>query len=83
MATKFAYTCSAMLGFALVPSLGQANNDVIKNSQNARNWAMQAGNMQNHRYSTLKQINKENVKDLRVAWQFSTGVLRGHEGGRW
>lgn len=81
MATKFAYTCSAMLGFALVPSLGQANNDVIKNSQNARNWAMQAGNMQNHRYSTLKQINKENVKDLRVAWQFSTGVLRGHEGG--
>ncbi len=23
----------------------------------------------------------ENVKDLRVAWTFSTGVLRGHEGG--
>jgi PQQ-dependent dehydrogenase (methanol/ethanol family) len=42
---------------------------------------MQAGNVQNHRYSTLKQINKSNVQDLRVAWMFSTGVLRGHEGG--
>src|SRR6266446_4094174 len=42
---------------------------------------MQAGNMQNQRYSALKQINKDNVKNLRVAWTFSTGVLRGHEGG--
>src|SRR6266513_81378 len=37
--------------------------------------------MQNHRYSALKQISTDNVKDLRVAWTFSTGVLRGHEGG--
>ncbi|MFL6719438.1 MAG: methanol/ethanol family PQQ-dependent dehydrogenase, partial [Burkholderiaceae bacterium] len=35
----------------------------------------------NHRYSSLAQINKGNVKNLQVAWTFSTGVLRGHEGG--
>ena len=29
---------------------------------------------------TLDQINKDNVGDLQVAWTFSTGVLRGHEG---
>ena len=29
---------------------------------------------------TLDQINKDNVDDLQVAWTFSTGVLRGHEG---
>ena len=29
----------------------------------------------------LDQINKDNVGDLQVAWTFSTGVLRGHEGG--
>ncbi|MDX5349397.1 MAG: methanol/ethanol family PQQ-dependent dehydrogenase, partial [Paracoccaceae bacterium] len=29
----------------------------------------------------LDQINRDNVGDLRVAWTFSTGVLRGHEGG--
>ena len=33
------------------------------------------------RYSTLNTINTENVKTLKVAWSFSTGVLRGHEGG--
>src|SRR5690606_38788073 len=38
------------------------------------------GDYANTRYSTLDQINKDNVKDLRVAWTFSTGVLRGHEG---
>ena len=26
-------------------------------------------------------INTGNVKNLKVAWTFSTGVLRGHEGG--
>ena len=41
---------------------------------------MQAGNYANTRYPTLDQINKDNVKDLQVAWTFSTGVLRGHEG---
>ncbi|MCJ2106723.1 PQQ-dependent dehydrogenase, methanol/ethanol family, partial [Methylobacterium sp. E-041] len=30
--------------------------------------------------SKLDQINKDNVKNLQVAWTFSTGVLRGHEG---
>jgi glucose dehydrogenase len=34
----------------------------------------------NTRYSKLDQINAKNVKDLQVAWTFSTGVLRGHEG---
>ena len=29
----------------------------------------------------MSQINKDNVGDLQVAWTFSTGVLRGHEGG--
>ena len=33
------------------------------------------------RYSKLNQINASNVGKLQVAWTFSTGVLRGHEGG--
>jgi glucose dehydrogenase len=79
MAAKFAYT-TALLGCALIPS-AFANDDVLKQTGNAKQWAMQAGNMQNQRYSGLKQITKDNVKNLRVAWTFSTGVLRGHEGG--
>src|SRR5881396_240671 len=74
-------TWGVLLGVAALPGLALANPEVIKLSQDAKNWAMQAGNMQNHRYSALKQISTDNVKDLRVAWTFSTGVLRGHEGG--
>jgi lanthanide-dependent methanol dehydrogenase len=70
-----------LLGLVVLPGAALANEDVIKLTGDSKNWAMQAGNMQNHRYSALKQINKDNVKNLRVAWQFSTGVLRGHEGG--
>src|SRR5256884_7965184 len=74
-------TWGVLFGLAALPGLALANPEVIKLSQDAKNWAMQAGNMQNHRYSALKQISTDNVKDLRVAWTFSTGVLRGHEGG--
>jgi PQQ-dependent dehydrogenase (methanol/ethanol family) len=42
---------------------------------------MQAGDFANTRYSALKQITADNVGKLQVAWTFSTGVLRGHEGG--
>jgi glucose dehydrogenase len=44
-------------------------------------WVMQAGNYANHRDSQLKQITSDNVSKLQVAWTFSTGALRGHEGG--
>src|SRR5450631_997399 len=57
-----------------------ADADLDKAAANADNWASQAGGEYNQRYSTLKQINAANVKKLQVAWTFSTGVLRGHEG---
>jgi lanthanide-dependent methanol dehydrogenase len=44
------------------------------------NWASQAGDYANHRYSDLKQINAGNVGKLQVSWTLSTGLLRGHEG---
>jgi PQQ-dependent dehydrogenase (methanol/ethanol family) len=70
------------LGLALLalPSLALANADVEKNIANSKNWAMQAGDMFNQRYSKLNQINTGNVGKMQVAWTFSTGVLRGHEG---
>ena len=57
-----------------------ANETVMEAIANAKQWAIQTGDYANTRYSTLAQINKDNVKDLKVAWTFSTGVLRGHEG---
>ena len=71
----------AGMGLVLaVPALALANPDLESKIANSKNWAMQAGDFSNKRYSKLKQINKGNVKDRR--WPgLSTGVLRGHEGG--
>ena len=57
-----------------------ANQDLATLIADPNNWAMQAGDFANHRYSPLQQINASNVNKLQVAWMFSTGVLRGHEG---
>lgn len=73
------WSCLGMVLLAL-PGLALANSDVEKNIANPKNWAMQAGDMYNQRYSRLNQINKSNVGKMQVAWTFSTGVLRGHEG---
>src|SRR5688500_13115205 len=43
-------------------------------------WHMPAGDYANSRYSELSSITPQNAANLRVAWAFSTGVLRGHEG---
>jgi PQQ-dependent dehydrogenase (methanol/ethanol family) len=57
-----------------------ANESAQEAISDSKNWAIQTGDYANHRYSELNQITKDNVKELRPAWTFSTGVLRGHEG---
>jgi lanthanide-dependent methanol dehydrogenase len=58
-----------------------ANDELVKMSQNPKDWVMPTGDYANTRYSKLNQITAANVGKLQVAWTFSTGVLRGHEGG--
>jgi PQQ-dependent dehydrogenase (methanol/ethanol family) len=43
------------------------------------NWTMPAKNYASTRYSGLDEINVSNVKDLKVAFTFSSGVARGQE----
>ncbi len=62
-------------------SMAFANDDLMTQMDDPKQWAIQTGDYANQRYSELDQINAENVGDLQVAWTFSTGVLRGHEGG--
>ena len=58
----------------------QAAPDLDKALANPNNWAHARGGYNNQGYSELSQINTRNVKDLKLAWTFSTGVNRGHEG---
>ena len=58
-----------------------ANEDVKKLTKNPDNWATWGGNYAGTRYSELNEINAKNVKKLQLVRMFSTGILRGHEGG--
>jgi len=77
---RWFHTVLAMAWLLAFPGVTWANADLEKMIANPDNWAMQAGDMYNHRYSNLTQINAKNVGKMQVAWMFSTGVLRGHEG---
>ncbi|MCB1922965.1 MAG: methanol/ethanol family PQQ-dependent dehydrogenase [Gammaproteobacteria bacterium] len=80
---QFRYTAAAAVVALAIGSSGSAfaNAELISMQNNPNDWVMQNGNYANTRFSELDQINAGNVKDLKVAWTFSTGVLRGHEGG--
>ncbi|MCX2723993.1 lanthanide-dependent methanol dehydrogenase XoxF5 [Roseibium salinum] len=66
--------------FAASMTTASANEELQKLIDDPNQWAIQTGDYANQRYSELDQITKDNVGDLQVAWTFSTGVLRGHEG---
>jgi len=63
-----------------MPMVASAAADQEAAIANANNWAHPRGNHTNQGYSTLAQVNKGNVKNLKAAWTFATGVNRGHEG---
>src|SRR5437879_1979660 len=73
-------TCLGAMA-ALAAGAASANDELNKMAQNPKDWVMPTGDYANTRYSKLNQINAANVGKLQVAWTFSTGVLRGHEGG--
>lgn len=79
--TVFVLTVFVLTVFMLTLGSAVANDELLKMQDNADNWVMPTGNYANHRYSKLDQITNKNVDQLQVAWMFSTGVLRGHEGG--
>ncbi len=80
----FWLTTAIMLSPLLMTSAGVAQtaggDDLVKMQSNAANVVMPTITYDNQRYSALDQITAQNVGKLQVAWTFSTGVLRGHEG---
>lgn len=74
------------LGFLAVFTLGMARCDRVRGSQSARwdrthgkewgsSWEYGGGPAQEH-YSPLNQINRSNVRLLKVAWTYDTGEKR-------
>ncbi len=65
---------------APAPAATASVDELLTLSKDPKQWVSPTGDYANLRHSGLKQITADNVGSLQPAWQFSTGVLRGHEG---
>jgi lanthanide-dependent methanol dehydrogenase len=85
--TKSLPSISALFFFALlvifflVPAtlLAAAEAPASRGESDDGQWVRPAKDYGSTRYSALQQITTDNVKQLKLAWSFSTGVNRGQE----
>ena len=67
------------ISFFAVPAMaGDVTHERLVNSENEPgNWLTHHGNYEAHRFSSLSQINKDNVADLKVAFTWAMGDAQG------
>jgi quinoprotein glucose dehydrogenase len=65
--------------FLFVMPVGMATSLQSSSEPANQDWAIYGGDAQNDHYSPLTQINRDNVKDLHVAWEYDTGETGGLE----
>ena len=78
IAKKRQVSLLAILGFILTLTVlapfNQSNSQAQTPTVGAgKDWPVYGGGSESIRYSKLKQINRENAKNLQVAWTFNTG----------
>jgi alcohol dehydrogenase (cytochrome c) len=61
------------------PKLNVSGERLLNSVRDPDNWLMWGGNYASHSFSSLAQVNKDNVKNLVPVWSFQTGVLDGLE----
>src|SRR5215471_19250237 len=87
LATNFRrFTVAALAGASVVALAGvlpaaeykmTVNRDRLINAQNEpQNWLMMNGDYGSMRYSKLTQINRDNVKSLRLVWALALGGMQ-------
>ena len=81
--SRFLLACAVLAwsSIALAQSLPPYNpvTDARLQNPEASNWLMYRGSYDSHGYSSLDQINRDNVDELRPVWSFSTGLREGHQ----
>ena len=77
---KLYCAAAALLGTSGVAMAAGSDTEQFARFKDPTQWGAPAGDLNQTRYSALKDINTENVKDLQFAWSQSSGTLRGHEG---
>src|SRR5882757_2295520 len=79
-------TCAALACVSLAALVASApaaeykltvNKDRLLNAQNEpQNWLMMNGDYASTRYSKLTQINRDNVKNMRLSWALALGGMQ-------
>ena len=69
----------AAVGTGQPPGARAGANPTLPPDAEPGEWTIPAKDYASTRFSELAQITAQNVGGLRLAWTFSTGVLRGHE----
>ena len=69
--TLLASTCLTALAADVTPTR------LMNADKEPQNWLMVNKDYSSHRYSTLDQINKDNVKNLHVAFTVALGGVNG------
>jgi lanthanide-dependent methanol dehydrogenase len=64
---------------AMTPIADRSNGGAIAADQEDGQWVRPAKNYASTRFSGLSEITADNVRNLRLAWTFETGILRGQE----
>ncbi|MBV9969063.1 MAG: PQQ-dependent dehydrogenase, methanol/ethanol family [Xanthobacteraceae bacterium] len=74
---------SLLVATALTPAnaADMTNERMLNPQREPQNWILHHGNYQGHRYSALKEINADNVKNLKPAFTVGLGGLQS--GGRY
>lgn len=79
MIKRSLFLAAALMGSAASVQAYTPVTDARLANPEPHNWLMTRGNYQGWSYSSLDQINVNNVKNLVPVWTFSTGVKSGHE----
>lgn len=78
---RFALVVSAAASLFLSPhAVAQSQQDLVRGSANTDNVVNYGMSYSQHRYSTLTQINRNNVKRLTPVWSLSLESELGEQG---
>lgn len=75
LSENFQLLLFSIVAFLLFSSCKLSGNDQVIpiDEENYINWTVTGGDKANSKYSSLDQINKENVHKLEVVWEYRTG----------
>ena len=74
-------TLSLTAGVAMLGMAGHGERQAHRTGKRRQSVGFADAELRQHPLLHARSDQQGNVKDLQVAWTFSTGVLRGHEGG--